>query len=114
MCRPRSPPLRTRNAISAFPRSSNPRTLRYVPTKWPNTRRVLVGLQTRARRHRLHVTAGLARSKSFASIELLRHPSQVYQYIAFTPGHFVQLGVAPLAVPDVAFRLIGTSDWFHH
>jgi len=62
----------------------------------------------------LYVPTRFARAKRFTGVELRRDLAQIQQDISFTSRQLIQLPVAPLAIPGVAFRFIGPPDPLHH
>src|SRR5262249_13700974 len=68
----------------------------------------------RARRHREHGAAALARPEMLARVEALDRRFQLHLDVLAREAHLVQLGLAALAEPGEAVDLIGTSLALDH
>ena len=62
----------------------------------------------------LDISTRFAGAKGFVGIELHRNISQIQQDISFTPQQLVELGIAPLAIPGVAFRFFDSPHSLHN
>src|SRR5262245_43244124 len=62
----------------------------------------------------LDIPACFTSAKRFAVVELGRNLSQIVQEISGTSRQLIQLSIALLAIPGIAFRFIDTPDSLDH